>query len=116
MKRSFQINPLSRLCAAFDDFKIARERFSFLVVELAGLFIGDPSMDTTTAGIDPEDVVEAEVFPQGGIDDFDGHCGEGPAFGADVCFGAAGSGVVVVCQIYIENNLLRQWAKCAALS
>lgn len=62
-------------------------------------------MHATAARIDPEDVCEAKVVTEGGVNDFDGHGGEGPAFAADVGFGAARADVVVVCQVNIEDDL-----------
>ena len=53
-------------------------------------------------------MLEAEVLPERGIRDFDGHDDESPALVADVCLVAARSNLVVVRQIDIENELLGQ--------
>jgi hypothetical protein len=50
-------------------------------------------------------VLEAKVFPQGNIYNFDGHGDERPAFLANVGLVAARSHIIVVCKIDIEAKL-----------
>lgn len=63
-------------------------------------------MGAATARVDPQDVPEAEVVAQRGVDDLDGHGHELPAFEADVGLVAARADVVVVGQIDVEAELL----------
>lgn len=65
-------------------------------------------MRATPARVHPHDVLEAEVVPQRRIDDLDGHGDELPAFYADVSLVAARADTVVVCQVDIEAELLRE--------
>lgn len=65
-------------------------------------------MRATAARVHPHDVLEAEVVPQRRVYDFNGHGHELPALQADVGLVAARADVVVVCQIDIEAELLRE--------
>ena len=62
-------------------------------------------MRSSTTGIYPQNVFEAEILPKSSIYDFDGHGHECPAFVADVGFRAAGTNFIVIRQIEIEDHL-----------
>lgn len=106
MQRPAQIHPLPALRAAADDLEVARDGPPLLVVHEAGLLVADPGVGAAAARVDPEDVAEAEVVAQGGVEDLDGHGHELPALEADVGLVAARAHVVVVGQIDVEAELL----------
>lgn len=106
VQRPPHVDLFAALGAAPDDLKVAGDGAALLVVEEAGLLVADPGMGTTAARVDPEDVAEAKVVAQGGVDDLDGHDHEAPAAGADVGLVAAGTDLVVVGQVDVEAELL----------
>ena len=59
------------------------------VGQLPGALIAHPAVNTAAAGVDPEEVLEAEVVAEALVDDLHGDCHEGPALVADVRGGAA---------------------------
>ena len=50
-------------------------------------------------------MLETKVVSQGDINDLDCHCNKLPALVADVCLVAAGSYIIVICQVNIETQL-----------
>ena len=72
-------------------------------------------MHTTTSRIDPHYVLEAKVFAQCRVDHLNGHTSKWPAFGADIGCCAARSDVIVICEIYIEYELLAERFEGGAL-
>ena len=56
-------------------------------------------------------MLEAKIFSKAGIDDFDGHCDEVPAFVADIGFVAACSDLIVIRQIEIEYEFFGDGAE-----
>lgn len=108
MQRPPQVHPLPALGAAADDLEVAGDGAPLLVVHEAGLLVADPGVGAAAARVHPEDVAEAEVVAQRGVDDLDGHGHELPALEADVGLVAARAHVVVVGQIDVEAELLRE--------
>lgn len=76
-----------------------------MVIQIPGLLVAHPGVATSAARIDPEDVLEAKVFPQSRVENLDGHRHELPTLGTNVGLVTAGSDVIVVCQIDIETQL-----------
>ncbi len=68
-------------------------------------------MDTSTSGVNPDEMFVAQVVAEGGADDLDGHCHKLPTFVTDVCLVTARSDIVVICQIDIETQLLGKGAE-----
>lgn len=96
MKGALDVDLFAGRGAAFDNLEVAGDGLALVVFQLARLLVADPGVGAAAAGVDPQDVREAEVLAQRGVNDLDGHCGEGPAFSADVGAGAAGADFVVV--------------------
>ena len=67
--------------------------------------VRDPAVNTATARIDPEEVLEAKVLAQRLVDDLDGDRHERPAAVADGSAGAAEAHVVIVGHIDIKDQL-----------
>lgn len=111
MERPFHIDFLATLCSTFNYLQIPCERFSFLIVHYSRPFVANPGMCSSSPRIDPHDMLESKIFSQRCINDLDGHCDEGPAFVADVCFSAAGTYLVVIRQIYVKDQLFSHWPK-----
>lgn len=105
MQRSFYVHFLATLCSTFDDFKIACDSFSFLVIHVPCSFVANPCVSTPSPGVYPHDVFKPKVVPQCYINDFDCHGDEGPAFVTDVRFVATGSDLVIIRQIDVEDEL-----------
>lgn len=63
-------------------------------------------MNTSPAGEHPQQMLEAEILPQGGVQDLAGYVHEFPAFVANVGARAAGSDLVVIRHVDIEHHLL----------
>lgn len=108
MKRPPEIDLLPALRTAPDDFQIPRDGAPLLVVHGTRLLVADPRVRATTARVHPHDVLKPEVVPQCCVDGLDGHCHELPAFVADVGLVAACADAVVICQVDIEAQLLRE--------
>ena len=75
-----------------------------LVGQRPGALIAHPAVNTAAAGVDPEEVLEAEVVAEALVDDLHGDCHEGPALVADVRGGAAGAYVVVVGHVDVHDE------------
>ena len=65
--------------------------------------VADPAMDTSSPGVDPDDVLEAEVLAQGTFADLDGAGHVLPALLADGRALAARSHIIIVRKIDIEH-------------
>ena len=85
--------------------EVLGDRRARLVGQLPGALVAHPTVDTASAGVDPEEVVEPEVFPQALVDDLHGDVHEGPALVADVRRGAARAHVVVVGHVDVHHEL-----------
>lgn len=106
VKRPLHVNLLATAGTTSDNPKVSNDGPSLLVVHVAYLLITDPCVNTSTARVDPHDMLKAKVLAQCVIDDLDGHGHELPALIADVGFVTAGTDVVVVCQVDIKAQLL----------
>ena len=71
--------------------------------EFPGFRVSDPAMNTTTARVDPEQVLEVKILLEGRVKDLDGYRHEGPAPGADLGAGAATPHIVIIRHINIEH-------------
>ena len=100
---AFYVDFLPALRTALDDFEVSRNGSPFLIIHGSGTLIADPGVRASTTRVDPHDVLETEIVSQRGVDDFDSHSDERPTLVTDVGFIAAGSDLVVICQIDIEN-------------
>ena len=60
-------------------------------------------MNSATARVYPEQVLEVEILFEGRVQDLDGDRHEGPALGADLGAGAATPHVVIVRHVNIEH-------------
>lgn len=116
MQRSFHIHLLPTLRSTFDDFQISCNSLPLLVVHVSGSSVADPGVSTSSTGVDPHDVLKPKVVPQSYIDYFDRHGDEAPTFVADVRLVAARSNLVIVRQIDVKDQLLRQRPKCRRLA
>ena len=105
MQWSFDVDFLPALRPTFYDFEVSCHSSSLVIIHGSSALIADPGMGSSTARVDPHDVLEAKVVSQGCIYDFDSHSDKRPTFVADVGFVAAGSDLVIVCQIDIEDKL-----------
>lgn len=63
-------------------------------------------MDTSPAGEHPQQMLEAKILPQGGVQDLTGYLHELPALAANVGARAACSDLVVIRHVDIEHHLL----------
>ena len=106
MQRPPHIDLLPALRTALDHLQITSNRPPLLVIHSPRLLVADPGVGTTSTRVHPHDVAEAKVLAEGEVDNLDGHGHELPAFVADVGLVAAGTDVIVVCQIDIEAQLL----------
>lgn len=104
IKCSLDVDFLSTLRASFDNFEVSSKSPASLVVHPPCPSVTDPGVRSSSAGVDPHDMLESAVFSQSGIYYFDGHGHERPTFMADVGFDATCSDLVVVCQIDIEDQ------------
>jgi hypothetical protein len=99
--------------ATLDDGEPGDEGLALVVGEVHGVLVGDPEMDATTARVDPKEMVEAKLIAEGGVEDANGDGNEGPAAFADVGSGTAGADRVIVCHIYVEDELSLERCKGA---
>ena len=60
--RTADVDLFRLFLAALDNFEKCDEGFTLIVVEVKRGGVGYPTVDTTTAGVDPEEVFEAEGF------------------------------------------------------
>ena len=88
---------------------ISLSLFLDLSVHVSCLLVAHPGMGSSSSRVDPHDVLEPKVVSQGDIDDLDCHSHELPALVANIGLIAAGSDIVIVSQINIEAQLLREW-------
>jgi hypothetical protein len=103
VERSSRIDLFAGVVASFEKLEVARYAATFLVIKFASALVADPGVGTATTGVDPEDVFETEVLAKCDIDYFYSHGNETPAFVANGGASAAGSDVIVVCHIDIED-------------
>ena len=108
MQRAAQADPLSRLVAAAHHLQIGGGGAALLVVQEAGTLVAHPGVGAAPARIHPQHVPEAQVVPQGGVQDADGDGDELPAAQADISLIAARAHVIVVSQVDVEDQLLGQ--------
>lgn len=105
MQRSPDVDLLAAFVAASQKLEVSSNRSAFLVVHFSCSLVTDPCVSTSPSGVNPEDMLEAKVFSQRSIDDFDGHCDESPTLLANVGAGTASSDLIVICHIDIKNQL-----------
>lgn len=105
VQRSPDINLLPALRTALDDFEVASNSFTLLVVHVSRLLVANPGVSSSSSRVDPHDVFESKIISQCDIYHLDGHSHELPAFVADVRLVAASSDIVVISQIDIETQL-----------
>jgi hypothetical protein len=106
VKRSFDIDLLATAGTTSDNPKVPNNGPPLLIVHVAYLLIADPCVNTSTTRVDPHDMFKAKVLAQCIINDLDGHGHELPALVANIGLVAAGTDVVVVCQIDIKAQFL----------
>lgn len=106
MQRSTEINSLAALGAGH-QLQVGSDGLSVVVFQYPCPLIADPCMNTTATRVYPEDMVEAKILSQCGIDNLNAHGYELPALVTDVRLVAARADVVVVRQVNIEAQLLR---------
>lgn len=66
-------------------------------------------MNTSASGIHPQQMLKAELIPEGTIEDLDCGGNEAPAVVADALAGAAGTDLVIVGHVDIENKFALYW-------
>lgn len=115
VQRPPQIDLLTTLAATLDHLQIPSDGPALLVLHRPRLLVAHPGVGTSASGVYPHDVFEAEILPQGRVDDLDRHDHEPPALGADVRLVAARPDLVVVRQIDIEAELLHEGPEGAAV-
>lgn len=76
------------LLSTLDDLDIADEGFASIGVQLPCPVIANPAMDTTSTRVNPEEVLEAKVFPENLVNDLDRNGHPVPAFVADIAAAA----------------------------
>merc|ERR1711939_1083801 len=81
------------------------DRAALFVVERESLGVRDPAMDATPARVDPEQVREAKVVAERGVDHAHGHGDKLPAAPADTAARAARADLVVVGHVDVEHEL-----------
>lgn len=116
MQRPLEVDFLPALVATTEELEVVGNALSFLVIHVSCTLVADPGMSTSPSGINPKNVLEAKVFPQSGINDFDGHGDEGPALLADVGAGTTCPDLVIVGHVNIEDQLLGDGTEGAGLS
>ena len=89
------------------------EGLALVVGEVHCVWVGYPEMDAPTAGVDPEEMVEAKLIAEGSVEDANCDGYEGPAPVADVGCGTAGADGIIVCHIDVEDELALERDKSA---
>jgi hypothetical protein len=113
VQRTPRVDLLAALISTFKELEIARNAAPFRVIEEACTLIANPGVGATAARVDPEDVLEAEVFAKSNVEGLDCHGYEPPAFEAYARACAACSYIVVICHVDIENELFHDRSECA---
>ena len=111
VQRPLDVNLLPTMRSTFDNLQIASESLSFVIIHIPGSLIAHPSVSSSSSWINPHNVAKSEVLPQCNVHHFNSHGHERPAFMTDICFVATCSYLVVVCEIYIKNQLFCGWTK-----
>ena len=99
------VHLLLHLLPALYHGQVVHQRAPLLVRELHRLLVRDPQVYAAPAGVDPEEVMVAELLADGLVEDIHGDGDEVPAAVADVGAGAAGADLVVVGHVDIEDEL-----------
>ena len=109
MERPPNINLLPALRTTLNDLEIAGDGLPFLIVHVPGLLVAHPCVGSSSSGVDPHDVLEPKIIPQGDIDNLDRHSHELPALVANIGLVATSSNIVIISQVDIEAQLLGEW-------
>jgi hypothetical protein len=105
------INLLPALCTSLNYLEVPRDRPPLTVIHRPSLLIANPCVSSTTPRVHPHNMLKPKVVPQRHIHDLDRHCNELPAPNTDIRLVAAGSNIIVIRQIDIETQLLRDRLK-----
>ena len=62
MQRSPNPESFLAVLVSSEKFQIPGDRLAFGIVHLSRSLVTDPCVDTSSSGIDPENMIEAEVF------------------------------------------------------
>ena len=116
MKRPFYVDLLSTLCSPFDNLQVSCESLSPLIIHYSRSFITYPRMRSSSPRINPHNVLETKIFSQSRINNLYSHSHERPALMTDIGLAATGTYLVVIGQIYIENQLLCHRTECGSLA
>lgn len=93
--------------------KILRHGGTSLIGQGTGSLVAYPGMDTTTSGIKPRHVGEAEILLKSFIHDLDGHLHVSPASAANLGPGATtATHVIVIRQVNIKDKFALDRFEC----
>ena len=73
-------------------------------------------MRSSSPRVDPHNVLETKVFSQSRINNLYSHSDERPALMTNIGLAATGSYLIIISQIYIEDQLLCHGTECGRLA
>lgn len=73
-------------------------------------------MRSSSPRVDPHNVLETKIFSQSRINNLYSHSDERPALMTNIGLAATGSYLIVIGQIYIEDQLLCHRTECGRLA
>ena len=104
MQRSRQRHLLLLLGPTLDDVNVIDYASPLIIIQAHCALIADPTMNSSTSRIDPQQMPETEIFSQNTIDYACGHGNEGPTATTDGFIGTTGSDGIVVCHVDIKHQ------------
>lgn len=107
MQRPWHIDFLPALSPSLDNVEVAHHRPPLLIAHPPRRPVTHPSVHASPPRVYPHDMPEPKVLPQSSVHHLDRHRRKAPALAADVGLVAARPDLIVVRQVDIEAELLR---------
>ena len=106
VQRSPDVHLLATLCTTLEHLQVSCHSPPLLILHSPRLLVANPGVGTTSARVDPHDVLETEIVAQSLVDHLNSHGDELPTLDANVGLVATCPDIIVVCEIDVETELL----------